>query len=151
MKYYILLLAIFFTFGFGCTKTVAPTYTPPEGQVHIDPQEQVTLEGYLSASNQAAGKTLTIDEVQVSKHAWIAIYASDKNRPGKILVATAVSPADRGPVAIALPNSSTVGEMYYILLHESGSEPGFNFMEDDFPSDATKATSVEIVDKNTQI
>lgn len=95
------------------------------------PQIPNNLRVGLSVEDQAAGKTVTINNVEVTGTQWVAVYDDKDGRPGWILGAAHVHEGDKTAVVELLrPEGTVSGGTYYAALLNDDGDSEFNRLSD---------------------
>lgn len=95
------------------------------------PQIPNNLRVGLKVEDQAPGKTVTVNSVDVTGSQWIAIYDDKDGRPGWILGAAHVREGDKTAVVELLrPEGTVSGQTYYAAILNDDGDGEFNRLTD---------------------
>lgn len=106
-------------------REVLTSALPPFSQIPNNARVGLTVE------DQAPGKTVTVNSLDVIGSQWVAVYDDNDGRPGWILGATRVHEGNKTAVIELLrPEGTLSGHTYYVAILNDDGDNEFNRLTD---------------------
>lgn len=83
----------------------------------------------ITVDDQEAGETVFVSLTTLSRSAWIAIHEDNGGKPGNILGARYFS-SGKTAGTVELLRGTTLGNVYYAIIHADNGDREFNFRND---------------------